>query len=405
MTQNDMKSILLLSTIYPLPKENKGTPVCHYFAREWVKMGYNVRVVHYQAVYPMPLYWLARLNRKKIAAQTGAVVYTERDKGGAYQMEGVSVCRIPLFKPIPHGKYSQRAIDKSIKAIVDWIKADDFIPDIIVGHFANPQIEVVGRLKGIWPQAKSAVVMHGEIGLAKKVYGDRLMDLCQKIDLWGFRSESVRKSFIQRVMPVEHSFICYSGIPEDYITTDNRHVFSHPLHNFVYVGEMIERKYPLRVMDALQKAYPDGNYTLTYVGNGKLLDEIRSRVERDGLNKCVKALGKIPRDSIKEQYDNADCMVMISRWEAYGLVYLEAMSRGCITIASRNEGFDGVIRDGENGFLCKAGDADELASIILRINALTPSERQQISDNAIATARSLTDIKAANRYINDLING
>ena len=96
-------------------------------------------------------------------------------------------------------------------------------------------------------------------------------------------------------------------------------------------------------------------------------------------------------------------MVMISRWEAYGLVYLEAMARGCITIASRNEGFDGVIRDGENGFLCKAGDANELASIIQRINALTPAERQHISDNAIATAQSLTDVKAAKRYIEDLI--
>ena len=399
-----MKNILLLSTIYPLPTEkNKGTPLCHYFAREWEKMGYNIRVVHYQAVYPRPFYWIARFNRQKIVAKTGAVVYTKRDKGERYEMDGVPVYRIPLFKLVPHGKYTQRTINKSIKKIVNWVNTDEFTPDIIVGHFPNPQIEVVGRLKELWPQAKSAIVMHGDIGLAKKVYGERLLELCKKIDVWGFRNEPVRKSFNRYVMPVEHSFICYSGIPEDYITTENRHNFNQSLNNFVYVGEMIERKYPLRVIDALEKAYPDGNYKLTYVGNGKLLNEINNRVERDGLMDCVKALGKIPRDSIKEQYDSADCMVMISRWEAYGLVYLEAMARGCITIASRNEGFDGVIRDGENGFLCKAGDANELASIIQRINALTPAERQHISDNAIATAQSLTDVKAAKRYIEDLI--
>ena len=396
-------NILLISTIYPLPEGNKGTPVCHYFAYEWVKMGYNVHVVHYQAVYPRPFYWVARLNRQKIVAKTGAVVYTKRDKGKRYEMDGVSVYRIPLFKLIPHGKYTQRTINKSIKRIINWFNTDRFIPDIIVGHFPNPQIEVVGRLKELWPQAKSAIVMHGDIGLTKEVYGERLLELCKKIDVWGFRSESVRKLFNRYVMSVEHGFICYSGIPEDYITIENRHNFNQPLHNFVYVGEMIERKYPLRVIDALEKAYPDGNYKLTYVGNGKLLNEINSRVERDGLMDRVTALGKIPRDNIKEQYDSADCMVMISRWEAYGLVYLEAMARGCITIASRNEGFDGVIRDGENGFLCKAGDANELASIIQRINALTPAERQHISDNAIATAQSLTDVKAAKRYIEDLI--
>lgn len=397
-------NILLLSIIYPLPTDNKGTPVCHYFAREWLKMGHNVRVVHYQAVYPRPLYWVARLNREKVTAKTGAVVYTERDRGGCYEMDGVPVNRIPLFKPIPHGKFSRRAINKSISKIVHWLQSDNFYPDVIVGHFPNPQIEVVGRLKEIWPKAKSAVVMHGDIGLAKKVYGEKLLELCKKIDVWGFRNEVVRKSFEQRVTPIQHSFICYSGIPGDFVAEENQHSFDHPLKRFVYVGEMIERKYPIQVIDALQKAYPEGNFELTYVGDGDLLNEIRNRVERDRLTEKVRVLGKIPRDNIKAEYDNADCMVMISKNEAYGLVYLEAMARGCITIASRNEGFDGVIKDGENGFLCKAGDANELAAIIHLINALTPAERQRISDNAIATARSLTDYKAAKRYIEDLIN-
>lgn len=400
-----MSNILLISTIYPIPeKGNQGTPVCHYFTREWLKMGCNVRVVHFQSVYPAPFYWMARLNRERIAAKTGAVVYTKRDKGGRYEMEGVPVNRIPLFKPIPHSGYTKRTINKAIDEIIGWLKKDDFTPDVIVGHFPNPQIEVVGRLKEYWPQAKTAIVMHGDTELAKKVYGSKLVDLCKKIDLWGFRSEPVRREFEREVMPVEHGFICYSGIPESYVTKENKHVFSKPLKRFVYVGEMIERKYPLQVMDALKKAYPEGGYQLSYVGDGDLLNEIHNRVEQESLSDNVKTLGKIPRDSIKAEYDKADCMVMISRGEAYGLVYLEAMARGCITIASRDEGFDGVIKDGVNGFLCKAGDADELATIIGRINSLTVEERKAISNNAIATAQSLTDFKAAKLYLDDLLN-
>ena len=398
-----MKNILLISTIYPIPeKGNQGTPVCHYFTREWVKMGHSVRVIHYQTVYPAPFYWAAKLFRERIAAKTGAVVYTQRDRGGEYTMDDVPVFRVPLFKFVPHGKYTFHAIHKSITKIVNWVKTDGFVPDIVVGHFPNPQIEVVGLLKEVWPKAKVAIVMHGDIEIAKRVYGSRLLDLCKKIDLWGFRSQSVLRQFERDVMPVEHSFICYSGIPEDYIALENKHDFSKQVNRFVYVGEMIERKYPLQVLDALQIAYPDGDYHLTYVGQGNLLTDIRRRVNDEGLSDRVITLGKIPRDSIKEQYDNADCMVMISRGEAYGLVYLEAMARGCITIASRDEGFDGIIKNGENGFLCKAGDSNELAMIFSHLKKLAPEERRRISENAISTARSLTDFKAAKRYLDDL---
>ena len=399
-----MKNILLLSTIYPLPsKDNKGTSVCHFFTREWVKKGYRVRVIHFQAVFPAPFYWLARMNRKLIAAKTGAVVYTQRDKGEIYESEGVEINRIPLFKPIPHGGYSKRTIRKAIEKIAEWNKDGGFEPDVIVGHFPNPQIEVVGRLKDFYPNAATAIVMHGDIAIMQKVYGKRLNELMSKIDMWGFRSQSVVREFEEAAGKVENPFICYSGIPKQYITDNNQHNFQQPLRNFVYVGLMIERKHPEKDLEALEIAYPNKEFHVNYIGDGQQLNVIRQEIANKQLQQQVSILGRIPRDQIVSEYDKADCMVMISRGEAYGLVYLEAMARGCITIASRNEGFDGVIMDGENGFLCKAGDAQELASIFKRINSMTPEERQRISDNAIETAKCLTDEKAAKMYIDDMI--
>ena len=166
---------------------------------------------------------------------------------------------------------------------------------------------------------------------------------------------------------------------------------------------MIERKYPEKVLEALESAYPDKDYHLTYIGEGQRLSLIKEEVEKKQLDKYISIKGRIPRDQIIKEYDRADCMVMISRGEAYGLVYLEAMARGCITIASRNEGFDGVIVDGKNGFLCEAGNANELAEIISRINNMTEQERMQISENAIETAKRLTDENAARIYIDEII--
>ena len=90
---------------------------------------------------------------------------------------------------------------------------------------------------------------------------------------------------------------------------------------------------------------------------------------------------------------------MISKGEVFGLVYLEAMSRGCITIASHNEGMEGIIEDGVNGFLCEAGNAEGLSCVIRRINSLSASEKQSISDRARAKAAELSDFNVAKYYI------
>lgn len=367
-------------------------------------MGYNVRVVHIQATFPRFFYWLAKMARNRIAAKTGAVVYTHRDSETIhYEMDGVPISRMPVFKPIPHGPYSKKSIRKTATEIIRENNEKGFKPDIIIGHFPNPQIELLSLLKKEYTASKTCCVMHGDIEIMQKVYGERLPELMTDIDVWGFRSKTILEDFEETVGKVEKAFICYSGIPEKYISTKNVHCFDNPLENFVYVGEMIERKYPERVVDSLHLAYPLGDFHLTYIGAGHQLDIIRQMMNEFNLQEQIEIKGRIPRDQIVEEYDKADCMVMISKGEAYGLVYLEAMARGCITIASKREGFDGVIVDGENGFLCKAGDADELTSVIKRINSLTPAERQRISENAIATAKRLTDYKAAKMYIDDVI--
>lgn len=386
---------------------NHGTKVCHFFAQEWMKMGHNVRVIHYQAVYPRPFYWAAKLMRNFLAAKTGAVIYTERDsKVLQYDMDGVPVTRIPLFKPIPHGKFSAKAVKKSIEEIVRQNKEANFIPDVIVGHFVNPQYEVLSALKDFYKHVKTALVYHlpAEIQMAKDVYAKRYDEMLQSVDVLGFRNESLLRDFKKVHEKEKPSFICYSGIPEHYITESNEHNYEGKLKEFIYVGEMIERKFPAQILDALNIVYPEKDFHVTYVGSGQQLSIIEDKVREYNFVGLVTVLGRIPRDEIKAKYDSAQCMIMISKGEAYGLVYLEAMSRGCITIASRDEGMDGVIKEGVNGFLCKAGDYQELALIIKRINALSGEERMAISNKAIETAKWLTDANAAKMYIDDVIN-
>ncbi|KIP64814.1 hypothetical protein ST44_00905, partial [Prevotella pectinovora] len=121
-----------------------------------------------------------------------------------------------------------------------------------------------------------------------------------------------------------------------------------------------------------------------------------------GISDKVVFLGQINRDDIIQWYDKSDCFVMISDHEVFGLVYLEAMSRGCIAIAGDNGGMVGIIEHGVNGFLCKPGDADALAEIIRQINSMSIEERQEMSRKARQTALEFTDNKVAQYYLENV---
>lgn len=142
---------------------------------------------------------------------------------------------------------------------------------------------------------------------------------------------------------------------------------------------------------------------MVYIGAGNESEKVRDTAVRLNVEGSVHLLGRQKRERVIRCLDESDVFVMISRDETFGLVYLEAMSRGCIVIASRNEGFDGIIRDGENGFLCEAGNSHELAAIITRIRKMPLETIQRISDAAIRTASGLTDEKAAACYLSEIM--
>ena len=61
---------------------------------------------------------------------------------------------LPIYKLIPHRRYPSSSIKKSIDCIRSYLERDSFVPDAIIGHFANPQMEIVSKLGCIYKNAK-----------------------------------------------------------------------------------------------------------------------------------------------------------------------------------------------------------------------------------------------------------
>ena len=399
-----MKNILLLTNIYPNnDPEYGGTAVCHSFTTEWVKMGYNVRVVHFDSLFPRPYYWVGKLFNERIQAKTGTVAYTKTPrKPKRYTIDDVPVIFVPLKKYVPHKAPSQRQTDKAFHYVVSELEKDGFKPDVVTAHFVLPQLQFMPLFKKQYPAARTCLVLHGPISLFQKFYPKDYKEMMPAVDVFGFRSLAFQQSFEKRFGNEKPMFLCHSGIPEKYIEAVDKD-FSNGVKRFVFVGSLYELKNVDVTLRALHKAMAGKDFTFDIVGSGAEYDNLRRLVDELGLGDHVVFHGKLKRDDAQEVVRNADCFVMVSSREAFGLAYVEAMAKGCIVIGTIGQGIDGIVTHGENGFLCKARDVDELAEVINQIVNLSRVELQNISSKAVTTAANLTDRKVAEQYINSIL--
>ena len=114
-------------------------------------------------------------------------------------------------------------------------------------------------------------------------------------------------------------------------------------------------------------------------------------------------IDKLSREDVFKHMAKSECFTMISENEVFGMVYLEAMLMGCITIASKGSALDGIIVNGVNGFLCKPGDAEELKDIYNTISSLSVEEKKSIMRNAHDTAKGFSDSAVAQKYLDDIM--
>ena len=398
--------ILVFTTIYPSPdfELKNNTNVVHSFAKEWVKQGYDVTVIYLYPVFPQIIHFFLRKFSAFFASITGKFIPSVYiDKVEEYSLDHVKVLRVPAFRLFPNSKYKNSELKKITRIVEQYLEAHDLIPRIVIGHFHYPSIEFVAYFSKLY-NAKSSIVVHGAARNLKRFYKDDYLSWIYKIDIWGFRSISIKKKFEFDFEPLSKSFICRSGVPDFFFGDDDLIMkkFNDKL-NYLYVGSFIRRKHPLVVLKAIHKYIIFESFNLTYVGEGIEYASLKRYVTSYNLEKSVSFLFKKSRLEISNIMKNHQCFIMISSNESFGLVYIEAMAAGCITVASRNEGMDGIIVDGVNGFLCESNNENELIEILRRINTLSLHDKIKISQNAVLTAKAYTDHKASKEYINNII--
>ncbi|EMA61760.1 glycosyltransferase family 4 protein [Halorubrum lipolyticum] len=129
-----------------------------------------------------------------------------------------------------------------------------------------------------------------------------------------------------------------------------------------FVGNLAPRKGLDTLVEGLARA--DARVELTVVGRtvdeGHVAD-VRRLVRERGLGDRVRFSGRLSDNELADVLREGHVLAVPSRYEGFGIVYLEGMSFGLPAIASRAGGAVETVADGETGVLVDPDDPDAVA--------------------------------------------
>ena len=357
----------------------------------------NIRVIYNYTVYSKVLYVFFSLFNNLLSNILGSVLPKKRNSNINLELiNGIKVIRIPIFKFFPRFKFTNKTYSSQFKQIQKYITENDFEPYVVIGHWLTPQLKLLNMLKDEY-QCKIVQVIHElEPFIVDREYGENSEELLSDLDMIAYRSESIRSKFENKYKLLMPNFICRSGIDKNKIIRSKE--FNKDFLTITFVGLLIKRKHPSSIIKAVSLASFKNYCQINFIGEGPEKHNLEKLAAKYDLNNQIKLYGYVYKEIVIKLLDKTDCFVMISELEAFGLVYLEAMARGCIVVASRNEGFDGIIINGYNGFLCESGNKNQLNSILNKIYSLSDDEKINISKRAIETATKLNSKNVSNEY-------
>lgn len=174
--------------------------------------------------------------------------------------------------------------------------------------------------------------------------------------------------------------------------------------NILYVGQLVLYKNVIFLLKTIShiKNKTKQEFTLNIVGDGILRKKLEKYCKDSGLQKYVNFLGYVSsRERLEKIYNNNN-IFFIGSTETYGVVLMEAASRGLVLLASSEVGaaYD-LIEQGKNGYIYEYNNIAESTKYLLQlINNIDIINLY--SQRSIEIAKQYTAKKLAKKLIDNL---
>lgn len=348
--------ILFITDLYPVKEDEKTTPRTLYdFVQGFKKAGHDVNVIK-------PNFILNSFLRGKPFYKTGQY-------GDVYN--------INYWLPFVNVKLPS-GIEK---------------PDIVIAHM--PSGILFAEKLGL-PFVAGIHNSDLEV-LTNPVYSfyfkNRLKTALYKAKAVACRSYVIEQKLINLLPDLKNkTFAVPSGIDENLITE----LRSAPLRNPVKVLTCAQFKKRKNIDKVIEACKGLESFELTVIGDGKEFEKLKR------IDKSVKFTGRLSHNKVLEKMRESDVFILPSVNETFGMVYLEAMSQGCITVCTKDDGISGIIKDGENGFLTLP-ISTEIRKILLNIKDMDDDRLKTLRYNSFHTIQRYTLNSCCNEYLQQLL--
>ena len=276
---------------------------------------------------------------------------------------------------LPEGHVNYYSYHRSVFQIFPamisvWKEIRRLKPDVIYCHstwaglFARFPMLFLGKPCRVLYNAHGWSFLRDTAEWKRKVYAcvERLL-LC-KTDAVINVSKYEYEAALRYGLPSRKQHIIYSGISEEKIKVKSPVHFSKNNINFLFVG----RFDPQKGVDYLLKAFAKcrrRDIHLYLIGDNVIGS---TQIEKKDTH-CLTFLGWIPHEKVGNYYASCDAVIMPSRWEAFGLVAVEAMKYGKPVIASNCGALPEIVKNGENGYVFDFNRPEMLVDILEHIDS------------------------------------
>lgn len=120
------------------------------------------------------------------------------------------------------------------------------------------------------------------------------------------------------------------------------------------------------LIKSFAKKFKDKEAVLYIGGDGSQRSWLEALTVENGVKDQIIFLGALSRDDVSKWMNKCDCFVLPSRYETFGVVYIEALASGRPVIGALNGGAEDIINN-LNGYLIPIDDIDILAEKMIEV--------------------------------------
>jgi len=159
--------------------------------------------------------------------------------------------------------------------------------------------------------------------------------------------------------------------------------------NIMFAGNIGDAQDFACILAAAELLKEFSNIQWLIVGDGRMLNWVKSQIDSRGLTHSVKLLGRYPLNRMPEFFNHAHAMLVTLKADEIFSMTIPGKLQSYLAVgipilaALNGEGAD-VVRRANAGLTCPGGDYIGLAAIALKMSKLSAAERSAMGKNGIA---------------------